>query len=92
MIDIEHRDNASKIDQLWKRFEWVVKALSDGNPLIDAPQATKMVVAIRDAAKQLYDPHLVSMLNVFMGEQQEDLAAEIGLLGDSALDAPDNGV
>ncbi|MDV3133344.1 hypothetical protein [Mycobacterium sp. 29Ha] len=92
--DVEHRDNAAKADQLWKRFEWVVNAATvenDDDPVIDAVQASEMVVSIRDAAKGVQDTHLVSMLNVFMDEQQGSLAAEMGLGGDTAPLEPDNG-
>ncbi|WP_131807601.1 hypothetical protein [Mycolicibacterium wolinskyi] len=95
MVDIEHRDDAAKASELWTRFEWLVNAASPENPddvpLIDAVQAAGMVVSIRDAAKAVKDTHLVSMLNVFMGEQQDGLAAAVGLTGDTAPAEPDNG-
>jgi hypothetical protein len=31
MIDIEHRDDAAKAEQLWKRFEWVVTSAAPRN-------------------------------------------------------------
>lgn len=95
MTAIEHQDETSKIDHLWKRFEWVVKIVGDaaaGSPqLLDELQVSEMVVSIRDAAKAAHDEHLASMLNVFMGEQQGEIAVEIGLLDDNVPSAPDNG-
>jgi hypothetical protein len=87
MIDVQHRDEAARVEQLWTRFEWVVSRMTavggDGESAIDEVQAATMVVSIRDAARKSNDDHLLTMLNVYLGDQLGGLAAEVGLAGDS---------
>ena len=80
--EIKQRDDAARIGELWKRFEWVVEQLSLQSPddaAIDEDQAVDIVIGIRDSAEQYGDKHLSQMLDVYMGGQIHDLAIEVGL-------------
>jgi hypothetical protein len=59
--DVEQRERAAGSTELWRRFEWVADRVSEVNgveSLIDEEQAAKMIVSIRDAARDLGDHHL----------------------------------
>lgn len=91
--EIKQRDNATKSIELWKRFEWVVDHLSQqaaGASAIDEGQATDMIIALRDFAQSCGDHHLFKMLDVFMGGQTDDIAAEVGLGADTPLPVEQN--
>jgi len=82
--EIKQRDDAAKVGELWKRFEWVVEQLSQQSSsdgaAIDEDQAVDIVISIRDAADQYGDEHLSQMLDVYMGGQIYDVAVEAGLV------------
>jgi hypothetical protein len=80
--DIRQRDDAAKIGELWKRFEWVVDQISQKGPegpVIDEDQAAEIVIAIRDSAEHYDDTHLMRMLDVYMGDQITQLATQTGI-------------
>lgn len=82
MIDIQHRDRVGNVEQLWKRFEWVVtQSNPTGQGQIDSRQAAEMLSSIREAAGSdvSQDDQLRSMLTAYMAEQYTGVATEIGL-------------
>lgn len=89
--EIRQRVEAAAIVELWRRFEWVVDHVDDeddvqsiveleqrtARSLIDADQASAIVIAIRDSADHLGDTHLSEMLDIYMGDQVTQVINEL---------------